>query len=115
MKPRIGILPGDPGGIGPELVAKVLDDQSLRDRARILLIGDKPVFDLGQTQANVRHELERVDSRSDVWTDSERVPIHHNETIDPGDIRVGGVARASGRSSLANLDLALGPGTRRQD
>ncbi len=107
MKPRIGILPGDPGGIGPELVAKVLDDQSLRDRARILLIGDKPVFDLGQTQANVRHELERVDSRSEAWTDSERVPIHHNETIDPGDIRVGSVARASGRSSLANLDLAL--------
>ena len=24
MKPRIGIIPGDPGGIGPELIAKHL-------------------------------------------------------------------------------------------
>ena len=26
MKPRIGIIPGDPGGIGPELIAKLLAD-----------------------------------------------------------------------------------------
>ena len=107
MKPRIGILPGDPAGIGPELVAKVLDDQGLRDRARVLLIGDEPVFELGQTQANVQQDLEQVDARSDAWMDSSGIPVHHNETIGADDILVGKVTRASGRSSLANLDLAL--------
>ena len=107
MKPRIGILPGDPAGIGPELVAKVLDDQGLRDRAQVLLIGDEPVFELGQTQANVQQELEQVDARSDSWTDSRSIPVHHNETIGADEILVGEVTHASGRSSLANLDLAL--------
>ena len=27
MKPRIGIIPGDPGGIGPELIAKLLAEE----------------------------------------------------------------------------------------
>mgnify|MGYP003684901725 CR=1 FL=1 len=37
MKPRIGIIPGDPSGIGPELIAKLLSDESVTDQADILL------------------------------------------------------------------------------
>ena len=36
MKPRIGIIPGDPGGIGPELIAKLLADPEVREKADIL-------------------------------------------------------------------------------
>ena len=107
MKPRIGVIPGDPGGIGPELVAKVLDDPALMDRARILLIGDEPVFEMGQAQAGINHDLERVDARTDSWAAAAGTPIHDNATIDPDDIIVARVSAASGRSSLANLDLAL--------
>ena len=39
MKPRIGIIPGDPSGIGPELIAKLLSDEGVKGQADILLIG----------------------------------------------------------------------------
>ena len=38
MKPRIGIIPGDPGGIGPELIAKLLADPDVHEKADILLL-----------------------------------------------------------------------------
>ena len=46
-KPKIGIIPGDPSGIGPELVAKLLHDDGVRNSAELLLIGDRAVFEAG--------------------------------------------------------------------
>ena len=39
-KPVIAIAMGDPAGIGPELIVKVLGDESWRDRCRPFVIGD---------------------------------------------------------------------------
>ena len=43
-KPKIGIIPGDPGGIGPELIAKLLADRQTQQKADILLIGDNGII-----------------------------------------------------------------------
>jgi 4-hydroxy-L-threonine phosphate dehydrogenase PdxA len=42
MKPRIGLLTGDPAGIGPEVAAKLLAEPETRERAEIVAIGDPP-------------------------------------------------------------------------
>jgi len=42
MKPRIGIFPGDPTGIGPEVAAKLLAEASTHERAEVVRIGDAP-------------------------------------------------------------------------
>lgn len=34
MKPRIGIIPGDPSGIGPELTAKLMAAEASARRPR---------------------------------------------------------------------------------
>ena len=52
-KPKIGIIPGDPGGIGPELIAKLLADRQTQQKADILLIGDGHLFAQGMDQAGV--------------------------------------------------------------
>ena len=57
MKPRIGIIPGDPSGIGPELIAKLLSDESVTDQADILLIGYAHLFVMGQPQADSSFSL----------------------------------------------------------
>ena len=57
MKPRIGIIPVDPGGIGPELIAKLLADSEVHEKADILLIGDRHLFEMGQTQAGTETEM----------------------------------------------------------
>src|SRR4051794_1681554 len=52
-KPRIGLLLGDPTGIGPELVAKLLSSVETSDRADILLIGDRRLYRRGFEIANL--------------------------------------------------------------
>ena len=43
-KPAIAVVMGDPAGIGPELIVKVLADESLRQRCRPCIIGDIAVM-----------------------------------------------------------------------
>src|SRR5262245_32786043 len=38
-RPTIAITMGDPGGIGPEVIVKALNDEALRARARFLVLG----------------------------------------------------------------------------
>ncbi|MFT5446909.1 MAG: 4-hydroxythreonine-4-phosphate dehydrogenase [Gammaproteobacteria bacterium] len=54
MKPRIGIILGDPGGIGPELIARVLADEALSSQAKILIIGDSFLLRDGEQVAGVQ-------------------------------------------------------------
>ena len=47
-KTTIAIVHGDPAGIGPELLIKLLSDKKTTDRANILVIGDPKVFLRGE-------------------------------------------------------------------
>lgn len=51
VKPRIGLLAGDPTGIGPEVAADLLARPETRQQADILLIGDRDVFRAGASVA----------------------------------------------------------------
>ena len=56
MKPTIALLQGDATGIGPELLAKLLSIEELREAARILVISDRRVFEAGCRVAGVTLE-----------------------------------------------------------
>ena len=47
MKPRIGLLLGDPTGIGPELIAKLLAHPETLAQAEVLVIGDRRLYQRG--------------------------------------------------------------------
>jgi len=57
IQPRIAIVPGDPAGIGPELVAKLLEADGVLNAANILLIGDSHLFERGGQQAGLEVPL----------------------------------------------------------
>lgn len=109
MKPRIALLPGDPSGIGPELVAKLLAEPTVSHQAYVLLIGDEHVFRLGQQQAQRFQELRCVDARQQSWhdSDSSTVALHAMETIAPEAVQIAIATYASGHSVLRTLDQAL--------
>ena len=44
IKPKIGILLGDPSGIGPELISKLLVEDEL-EKANVLVIGEKAILE----------------------------------------------------------------------
>ncbi len=44
-RPRVGLMLGDPTGIGPEVALKLLGLAQTREQARVLVVGDRRVFD----------------------------------------------------------------------
>jgi len=107
MKPRIGIIPGDPSGIGPELVAKLLADGAVAEAADILLIGDAHVFQAGQAVAGYTHEMSALDARTEDWQSVSQLAHHAMDTVDPDAVSVAEVTKAGGASVLQTLDEAL--------
>ena len=104
-KPRVAIVPGDPSGIGPELVAKLLNDDGVSEAASVLLIGDGHIWRQGADQAQLPLALDTIEEAS-IETNSGLAHLDM-ETIAPEEIRIAEVTEESGRSSLACLDKAL--------
>ena len=61
MTPRIAVLLGDPAGIGPELIARLLAKPENRARADLLIIGDRRELETGMEIAGQRFEYSVVD------------------------------------------------------
>jgi len=58
MKPTIALFTGDPAGIGPELVAKLLAEGTAQREADILLVGARAVVDAGMAAAEATFSYE---------------------------------------------------------
>jgi 4-hydroxythreonine-4-phosphate dehydrogenase len=54
MKPTIALFTGDPAGIGPELIARLLADGSAARRANIYLVGSREGIEEGMRTAGCR-------------------------------------------------------------
>ena len=108
MKPRIIILHGDPAGIGPELIAKLLADPEVSDQATVLLVGDRHVFELGKRQANIEWSMREVDPDEEVkFTHGSGFPLVPMQTIQREEVRIAEISQAGGSASLRSLDTAL--------
>ena len=109
MKPRIGIIPGDPSGIGPELIARLLTSEGVSEAADILLIGDSHVFTAGQTAAGETYQMTPVDVTGD-WRKTPAFAIHEMDTIAPDEIKVAEATEAGfevGTRTSVDVLLAL--------
>ena len=97
MNPQpIGIIPGDPNGIGPELIAKLMT--SHRDPNQPLVIfGDQHLFEMGAKQAGVSAD----------FLSASHVEYRPMDTITPSDVSLAEVTEVAGRSTLLQMDAAL--------
>ena len=108
MKPRIAILHGDPAGIGPELIARLLAEEDLTGKAEILLVGDAHVFAQGQQQAGTHWTLREVaEATPQQWWQGAGFPCIPMQTIAPGEVVQAQVSAACGRACLRSLDKAI--------
>ncbi|MGA1560512.1 MAG: 4-hydroxythreonine-4-phosphate dehydrogenase PdxA [bacterium] len=109
MKPRIALIPGDPSGIGPELLAKLLAEPGLSEEADVLVIGDRHVLELGQQQAGMKNTFKPIDPLKSEWlsADSGSFAFHYNQTISIDDVRISEATQSSGASVLNTLNVAL--------
>ena len=88
----IALAMGDPAGISPELTAKVVALDEVRKAARVVVIGDRRVFDQGAKVAGLGSSVD------------EFVDLKH---LDPATIQRGVASKAGGASALANYRHAL--------
>ncbi|MGY4288690.1 4-hydroxythreonine-4-phosphate dehydrogenase [Bradyrhizobium sp. LM2.7] len=106
-KPLIALAMGDPAGISPELTAKLVALDDIRARGRLVVIGDRRVFDQGARVAGVRPELNTVELGADVRAaagDALFIDLGH---LDPAEVEQGTASIAGGRFALANYRHAL--------
>ncbi len=92
--PTLAVIPGDPNGIGPELLARLLDDPETEEKANIIVVGDRHVIEYGFAAAGVEARPGSFQLR-DV------------ETIQADDLTPGEATRKGGESILATLTRAL--------
>ena len=107
MKPRIGLTLGDPCGIGPELVAKVVADQEARQRTDILVIGDRGVFDWGCEIAGRDPAIHTVSAADAVDLGPEGLALLDAPKLDPAAVKAGRVSEKSGVWQLECLRLGV--------
>lgn len=92
-KPRIALLHGDPSGVGPEMVVKLLAEESTRAQADVLLIADPAALASGERIAGRPALTEGVELRSYDALQG-RAPVLGDSNAD------------SGRCALRGLELA---------
>ncbi len=64
-KPTIGITMGDPAGIGPQIIAKALQNTALSSKARFVLYGANESLTLATDKCKLQTRWDRVDANSD--------------------------------------------------
>jgi 4-hydroxythreonine-4-phosphate dehydrogenase len=111
MTPLIGLMLGDASGIGPEIAVKVLSSGSAAAGARLAVIGDARVLELGMRDAGITLPYRTYTRLEDVPWPSESVPLVDLGNVDPAQIPRGEVSDVSGRLTGDTLkymiDLAV--------
>jgi 4-hydroxy-L-threonine phosphate dehydrogenase PdxA len=109
--PVLGLILGDATGIGPEQCARVLADARLAEAARLIVIGDARVLEMGARDAGVRLSCRGYSRPEDVEWDAREIPLIDLGNLDPGSLARGAISADSGRITGETLayavDLAL--------
>ncbi len=110
-RPRIAYLLGDMTGIGPEIVARTLAEGKLAEVARLCVVGDARVLEMGIRDAGVKLAWERVASPAEIdWADFAKrgvVPLIDLANVDPAAIKRGEVSAVSGKLTGESLAAAI--------
>jgi 4-hydroxythreonine-4-phosphate dehydrogenase len=105
-KINIAILLGDPSGIGPELISKLLSEE-ITNKANIIVIGEKNILENGNKISGKTHNLECVESFDQInFVNGNKFFLdiakgkNHN-------YKIAECSKESGKSVLEALNLAL--------
>ena len=104
----IALIQGDPAGIGPELMVRLLEDKENRRKANLVVIGAPEIFARGEAQAGVEiADARHAAADAEIDLDAEEI-LHLDLEIEGiADVPVGQVSPEGGRSSLEGLRRAF--------
>jgi 4-hydroxythreonine-4-phosphate dehydrogenase len=104
---RIGLLLGDPAGVGPEIAAKLLTRSRDRDDLQFFVIGTEAVLSAGARVAEVEIKLPAIRAGAPIPKDAPRQMLLAIDDTDAKEIELGVASRAAGLYALRSLDAAV--------
>ncbi len=105
--PTIALALGDPAGIGPELAARAVALPEVRAAMRLIVVGDKRVFDAGAAVAGVGDDCLVVRGGAAPPRGSPQPIFVDLGHLDPAHVQHGVASEAGARFALANYAQAL--------
>jgi 4-hydroxythreonine-4-phosphate dehydrogenase len=106
-KPLIALAMGDPAGISPELTAKAVGLDEVHSRARLVVVGDRRVFNEGARIAGVKTDVKTVASDPTAEPNDGEPIFLDLSNLDLTSISRGVAARQGGQFALENYRYAL--------
>lgn len=106
MKKKVAVLLGDPSGIGPELVVRLLNED-ISNEANVVVIGEKKILEDGENISGKKVDFKFVTDFNEVKFDDKTkffldISKGTNRTYKRGE-----VSAESGKSVLEAMDYAL--------
>ncbi len=101
MKPIIGITMGDPASIGPEISLKALNDKTIYDRCRPIIIGDASVMEKAKEYTGlINLKINAVKNISDALFEYGIIDVYDMELVDVNELKVGEVSVMAGNAAF---------------
>jgi 4-hydroxythreonine-4-phosphate dehydrogenase len=107
VTPLIGLMLGDPTGIGPEIAAKVLASGAVAEAARVVVIGDARVLELGMRDAGARIPYTVYRRIEDISWPPPSLPLVDLGNCDPASLTRGEVSEDAGRVCGETLEQMI--------
>jgi len=105
-KINIAVLLGDPSGIGPELISKLLNED-ITKQVNIVVIGEKNILENGNKISGKSTKLSYVDNFEDVNFDKDNKFFLDISQGKNHQYNLSKCSKESGESVLSALNLAL--------
>lgn len=109
-RPIVGLMLGDPTGVGPEVSAKLLASPVARELARIVVVGDARVLALGAADAGVKLAPRKVAAVREIDWAAPGVPLIDLANFDPAPLKRGQTSAEAGRLVGETLKHMIGLG-----
>lgn len=105
-KPRLAVLLGDAGGVGPEMAVKLLARAANREAAELLLIGDDAILADAEHLCGTRLDPLRCSALDTLRFEPGRVSMLALDGLQGAAIVRGQSTEAAGRAAMLSIDTA---------
>lgn len=106
-KTTIAMVLGDPAGIGPELIARLLAEPAVRQQAQVILIADEAELQRGMRIAGVEFAYRPVASLDDLTFVDDAPLLYSFRGAAVGEFPRSQASAVGGRYSLDTLEVAV--------
>ena len=98
----IAVLLGDPSGIGPELISRLLND-IVTKTSNIVIIGDRQIFEAGEKIANTNTDIKFIKNLDEIIKNTSESAYHPSCTNKMGEDKTSVVDQSLKVHGIKNL------------